>query len=290
MGDNQVCVALDHHPADSRLNISEDGKVQTLTGRMGTGGGNVPMVMNEQRVFENHSQDTRYVGPLEVAQTVSATYGMGGNNQPFVVGEQKAYGICSDGSNSMKSDNPHSGIYEADTSRTLDAKGGNPACNQGGIAIVEESCAYSFDPYNNKQDDVMPSIGTNCGMSTGRSICLQGSMIGRAEANGPQGEGVNEDVSFTLNTVDKHAVVYALDRESFNSGQRFAQSLGVRDEGIASTLNAQGPSAVAMPTFSMTTGSFTQINEEKAPTLAARDYKDPLSLTTPMVLITRFGG
>lgn len=290
MGDNQVCVALDHHPADSRLNISEDGKVQTLTGRMGTGGGNVPMVMNEQRVFENHSQDTRYVGPLEVAQTVSATYGMGGNNQPFVVGEQKAYGICSDGSNSMKSDNPHSGIYEADTSRTLDAKGGNPACNQGGIAIVEESCAYSFDPYNNKQDDVMPSIGTNCGMSTGRSICLQGSMIGRAEANGPQGDGVNEDVSFTLNTVDKHAVVYALDRESFNSGQRFAQSLGVRDEGIASTLNAQGPSAVAMPTFSMTTGSFTQINEEKAPTLAARDYKDPLSLTTPMVLITRFGG
>ena len=42
-------------------------------------------------VFENHSQDTRYVGPLEVAQTVSATYGMGGNNQPFVV--TKCYDI-----------------------------------------------------------------------------------------------------------------------------------------------------------------------------------------------------
>ena len=39
----------------------------------------------EQYLFENHSQDTRYKGPLEVAQTVSATYGMGGNNQPFVV-------------------------------------------------------------------------------------------------------------------------------------------------------------------------------------------------------------
>lgn len=36
-------------------------------------------------VFENHSQDTRFKGPLEVAQTVSATYGMGGNNQPLVV-------------------------------------------------------------------------------------------------------------------------------------------------------------------------------------------------------------
>lgn len=36
-------------------------------------------------VYENHSQDTRYKGPLDVAPTVSATYGMGGNNQPFVV-------------------------------------------------------------------------------------------------------------------------------------------------------------------------------------------------------------
>jgi DNA (cytosine-5)-methyltransferase 1 len=37
----------------------------------------------------------------------------------------------------MKSSNPRSGIYEADTSRTLDLNGGNPSCNQGGIMIVE---------------------------------------------------------------------------------------------------------------------------------------------------------
>ena len=48
-----------------------------------------------------------------------------------------AYGISSYESNAMKSKNPHSGIYKADTSRTLDLNGGNPACNQGGIAIVE---------------------------------------------------------------------------------------------------------------------------------------------------------
>ena len=39
----------------------------------------------KQYLFENHSQDTRYVGPLEVSPIVSATFGMGGNNQPFVV-------------------------------------------------------------------------------------------------------------------------------------------------------------------------------------------------------------
>ena len=51
--------------------------------------------------------------------------------------EGKCYGISSYASNAMLSDNPHSGIYEAHTSRTLDLNGGNPACNQGGIAVVE---------------------------------------------------------------------------------------------------------------------------------------------------------
>ena len=87
-------------------------------------------------VYENHSQDTRYTGPVETAPTVLSTYGTGGNNQPFVV-EHDAFGICSKDSNSMKSDNPKSGFYDAETSRTLDANGGNPTCNQGGIAVVE---------------------------------------------------------------------------------------------------------------------------------------------------------
>ena len=41
-----AAIALENHPADSRVKISEDGKVQTLTSRCGTGGGNVPMVMD----------------------------------------------------------------------------------------------------------------------------------------------------------------------------------------------------------------------------------------------------
>lgn len=47
------------------------------------------------------------------------------------------YGICSLSSNSMMSDNPNSGIYEAKTSRTLDLNCGNPACNQGGTVVVQ---------------------------------------------------------------------------------------------------------------------------------------------------------
>ena len=161
-----AAVALENHPTDSRVKIAEDGKVQTLTSRMGTGGNNVPLVMG------NHV---------------------------------RAYGISAKESNAMKSDNPHSGIYVAKTSRTIDGNGGNPGCNQGGIAIVE-------------------------------SYAIQGSMIGRDDKNGPQGDGINEDVSFTLNTVDRHAV------------------------------------------YTMTTGSFTQVAEDKAPTVLARDYKDPTAV------------
>ena len=37
-------------------------------------------------------------------------------------------------------------------------------------------------------------------------FCLQGNMIGRQDHNGPQGDGINENVSFTLNATDRHAV------------------------------------------------------------------------------------
>ena len=225
-------------------------------------------------VFENHSQDTRYTGPLEQAPTVLSTYGTGGNNQPFVLETPKtlkirsgcegggkgaliqddlsatlgcnndqtlfvpkAYGICSKDSNSMKSDNPHSGIYEADTSRTLDANGGNPACNQGGIVVVE----------------------------------------GNGSRPSHKGDGYKEsDVMYTLNTTEQHAVVYAIDRESYNCGQNYARKMGISEDGINSTLNAQGPSAVAAPVYSSSKASFfTSAEEELANTLVATDYKDP---------------
>lgn len=38
-------IALESHPQDSRVKISEDGKVQTMAANMGLGGGNVPLTM-----------------------------------------------------------------------------------------------------------------------------------------------------------------------------------------------------------------------------------------------------
>lgn len=74
-------------------------------------------------------------------------------------------------SEGMLSDNPHAGIYEAKTSRTLDLNGGNPACNQGGICIVN---AIGLDGYNSTDTgDTAATLGVNCGMSTGRNgVCI----------------------------------------------------------------------------------------------------------------------
>ena len=201
-------------------------------------------------MFENHSQDARYNGPLERAQALTARYGTGGNNQPLVMEtpkllkirsgkegggkgaliqddlsatiathndqtlfQPKAYGICSKASHAMLSDNPHSGFYEAETTRTLDCNGGNPSCNQGGMAVV----------------------------------AVQSSMIGREDKNGPQGMGMGEDISFTLNTVDRHAVAYSASKATF-------------------FMNAQ---------------------EELAATLVASDYKDPPVVNQPEYIVRR---
>ena len=77
----------------------------------------------------------------DTVSTLGVNCGMSHGRQCVL--EPMAYGIGSYDSNGMKSSNPHSGIYEADTARTLDPNGGNPACHQGGIAIVEPK-TYGF--------------------------------------------------------------------------------------------------------------------------------------------------
>ena len=72
----------------------------------------------------------------EKAGTVAAT-----QDQTLI----QAFGISPYESNAMLSSNPHSGIYKADTTRTLDNNGGNPACHQGGVAIVQGTIAGTLD-------------------------------------------------------------------------------------------------------------------------------------------------
>ena len=186
MGDNQLAVVIENHPTDSRVTLGTSGKVQTLTSRMGTGGGNVPLTLKIRSGCEGGGK-----GAL-VQDDMSATISCNNDQTVFV---PRIFGICSKDSYAMKSANPHSGVYEAETSRTIDANGGNPSCNQGGIAIVEP-VAFT----QNQRDEVRDLNGKSGAIAAEPGIhqqtyVLQGSMIGREEKNGPQGNGVNDDVS-----------------------------------------------------------------------------------------------
>lgn len=194
-------------------------------------------------VYENHSQDTRYTELHGIAPTVSSTYGTGGNNQPFVVEDTRCFDVrfTSDGTK-----NASHNCYETDTSRTIDTGGNSPDSNQGGVAVV----------------------------------AVQGSMIGRADKNGPQGSGINEDVSFTLNATDRHAVAFSQDsytKYSENDKCGALRATGGMYGGGSETL-----------VYSTSKNSYhTEAEENLANTLVASDYKDPPTVNSPEYIVRR---
>ena len=194
-------------------------------------------------VYENHSQDTRYTELRGIAPTVSSTYGTGGNNQPFVVEDTRCFDVrfTSDGTK-----NARQNCYETDTARTIDTGGNSPDSNQGGVAVV----------------------------------AVQGSMIGRADKNGPQGSGVNENISFTLNATDRHAVAFSQDsytKYSENDKCGALRAAGGMYGGGSETL-----------VYSTSKNSYhTEAEENLANTLVASDYKDPPTVNSPEYIVRR---
>ena len=146
-----AAIALESHPIDSRIKIADDGTIQTLTSRMGTGGMNVPLVLKIRSGCEGGGK-----GSL-IQEDRSATLSCNNDQTLF---EPVPFGICSDQSKAMLSDNPHAGIYKAQTSRTLDTGGGNPGCNQGGIAVVarEKSYAMTMNSYVQVEEEKTPAL------------------------------------------------------------------------------------------------------------------------------------
>ena len=55
------------------------------------------VILKEQHLFENHSQDTRFKGPLDVSPMLPAQLGTGGNNTPFVEEKQPIYCLQGNG-------------------------------------------------------------------------------------------------------------------------------------------------------------------------------------------------
>lgn len=77
--------AVEHHPNDSRINVHDDGLVQTLSGRMGTGGGNVPLVL----MCIGGTNANAAINDGTASPTLMNRAGTGGGNVPMVLMESK---------------------------------------------------------------------------------------------------------------------------------------------------------------------------------------------------------
>ncbi|TYZ27122.1 DNA cytosine methyltransferase [Selenomonas caprae] len=219
------------HSAKSRSIGYEEEKSPTLRA------GVVPAAITTQQaqVYENHSMDSRYTGPLDVAPTVASTYGTGGNNQPLVTkfwdGSEVAGTITAsnaagqqrmpdkDNFNAVVSTidirltsegtkNARHNIYETNISRCIDTSGNTPDANQGGLAIVQQDEAYA--------------------MTTG---CYT------------QVEKEKSPTLMSRDYKDPTAVCCGIGRDAFNSGAnaKFAPSI---DEELQPPMTARGPGAV----------------------------------------------
>lgn len=182
----------------------------------------------------------------------------------FVAEPSKAYSFDSLASNSMKSSNPHSGCREVEIAKTLDTSPPDPAKNQGGIAIVEPT------------------------------FCIQGNTIDLADTAGANSAGVKEDVCYTLNTIDRPAVAFALDCRNMTANEELSATLQAKGNG-GQSLNYINPVAepliydargngdgITSPTMTGDHNSrvtdYTAITlqgDTVAGALLARDYKGP---------------
>lgn len=230
----------------------------------------------------------------------------------FVAEPPKAYSFDSLASNSMKSSNPHSGCREVEIAKTLDTSPPDPAKNQGGIAILDV-LPFDTTQITSPQNGSNPRFGDPCHPLAATAhppaavcetvfaesiveptFCIQGNTIDRADTAGANGTGVKEDVCYTLNTIDRPAVAFALDCRNMTANEELSATLQAKDNG-GQSLNYINPVAepliydargngdgITSPTMTgdhnIRVTDYTAITlqgDTVAGALLARDYKGP---------------
>ena len=191
-------------------------------------------------------------------EEVAADIGAG----PREPGGPVAYGICSQSSNSMKSPNPDSGIYEANTSRTLDMNGGNPSCNQGGIAVVQP---------------VMPSNGV-VSKGNGEAWVTKESHMSLTSGGGQAGQGYPAVLTLTGETIARTLTARADSSPCVDRGQNAVMVAIAFNGDQSATLRAGGTVHVAHPVGYRMTAFGEYADGDKASAMKARDYKDATDL------------
>jgi DNA (cytosine-5)-methyltransferase 1 len=150
-------------------------------------------------------------------QTLKARAGTGGNNTPIVFEP----GIAS-------RDGGH--VYNG-TAPTLRA---NPGDNAPAICLNDQGGSVM---------DVSDKAGTLRAESHGHEpcVCIAGNIIDRQVQNGGNGVGAQKDISYTLNTIDRHAVCYSFDSKASNSMKSSNPHSGCREVEVSKCLDTTTP-------------------------------------------------
>ena len=122
-------------------------------------------------MIPKHYEAYQYHGyrETETAGTMTANQNDHVRGDTPIILEPKVYGLSSKESNAWKSSNPHSGCYEAKATRTLDTRGGDPTCAQGGNIVIAPRVYESHDQdsrykeLGDKGETVVAKYGTGGG-------------------------------------------------------------------------------------------------------------------------------
>ena len=170
--------------------------VYTLEARMGTGGNNVPIIaVDETILFDADRRVGARVFEDGIAPTLMAFMGTGGNNVPFVAQNNEESVLAFDGYNQSVTEDIYRalriGIDSGDCIAIPIQDGREMEKKQNGLGIGSEGDpSYTLD------------------QTGAQAVAIQGTIIGRADHNGPQGSGVGQPGApmYTLDSVSQHGV------------------------------------------------------------------------------------
>ena len=186
----------------------------------------------EQHLFENHSQDTRYKGPLDVCPMLPAQLGTGGNNTPFIVEGKREEIYCIDGDKIGKAERAGGsglGIRSGDKMYTLTAKdAGSHAVAYG----INGDVAATLDA----------SYYKGCGMRQG----VEREVVAYCIGNGQLNQITMAKQSNTLDCMHDQQAVAVFDKEAYNSGKNATGGHYIAEGGPSTTLRTKHPPGVAV--------------------------------------------
>ena len=193
----------------------------TMRAAWGTGGGNVPMILDDEIYSMANCDHTLTLYGKNVAPTLTSRMGTGGNQVPVFV-ENKDMVLNDQGGSSISVDNKSPTLRaEAhgnmpcvvdDKANTLRANAGaiKHMADLKGRTVIEGVNYQGCKSASNTFKDICPTLeathGHDVHVIKQDSYCIAGNTIDRKIENGGNGAGFQKDISYTLNTIDRHAV------------------------------------------------------------------------------------